>query len=44
MIEKTAKHKLNMHIPNKKERKVIIRWLKLNLEKNILNYRRLEEE
>jgi cell division protein FtsL len=25
MIEKTAKHKLNMHIPNKKERKVIIR-------------------
>ena len=44
MIEKTAKHKLNMHIPNKKERKVIIRWLKLNLGKNILSYRELDGE
>ena len=25
MIEKIAKHKLNMHIPSKKEKKVIIR-------------------
>ena len=44
IIEKTAKHKLNMHIPNKKERKVIIKWLKLNLEKNISNYQELEGE
>jgi hypothetical protein len=33
-----------MHIPNKKERKVIIKWLKLNLEKNISNYQELEDE
>jgi cell division protein FtsL len=25
IIEKIAKHKLNMHIPSKKEKKVIIR-------------------
>ena len=44
MIEKIAKHKLNMYIPSKKEKKVIIRWLKLNLEKNILNYQLLGGE
>ena len=44
MVEKIAKDKLNMHIPSKKEKKVIIRWLKLNLEKNILNYQQLGDE
>ena len=43
-IEKTASHKLNMHIPSKKEKKVIIRWLKLNQEKSISNYQELEDE
>jgi hypothetical protein len=33
-----------MHIPTKKEKKVIIRWLKLNLEKSISNYQGLEGE
>ena len=42
IIEKAAKHKLNMYIPSNKEKKKIIRWLKLNLEKNILNYQGLE--
>ena len=44
IIEKIAKQKLNMHIPTKKEKKVIIRWLKLNLEKSISNYQELEGE
>ena len=38
IIEKAARNKLNMNIPNSKEKIVIIRWLKLNPEKNILNY------
>ena len=41
-IEKTAKQKLNMQVPSKKEKRVIIRWLKLNQEKNILNYQELD--
>ena len=44
IIEKTAKKKLNMHIPTKKEKIIIIRWLKLNLEKSISNYQELEGE
>jgi hypothetical protein len=32
-----------MYIPSNKEKKKIIRWLKLNLEKNILNYQGLED-
>ena len=44
IIEKTSKNKLNMYVPSKKEKKVIIRWLKLKPEKNTLSYQEPEGE
>lgn len=41
IIEKSAKHKLNMRVPSKEEKKVIIKWIKLDQEKNILSYQKL---